>query len=207
MKKLILCGIMITLCSLVPKLQAQPAVGVKAGVNLSNFWISESAQLESSMKTGFSSGIFLRCLLRDYVGLEADMMLRYQNSVMKDLTTGEESDCRFLDFEIPVYGMIQANIEQDMVFLGFGPFASVGLAGRFESAGNRTDPYKKSGTDSNAMLHRWNFGVGFIAGYELEMGLQFNINYRLGFRNVLDADSDKASMIPQLMELGVGYRF
>ena len=207
MKKLILCGIMIVLCSFIPKIKAQPAVGMKAGVNLSNFWLSESAQLENSMKPGFSSGFFFRFRLRDNVCLETDMMFRCQNSEMKDLTTGKTSDCRFLDFEIPVYCMIQADIEQNMMYLGFGPFASVGLISRFESGGSRTDPYKKKGPNGKAMMHRRNFGVGFIAGYELGLGLQFNINYQLGLINVLDADSDKATMIPQLMEFGIGYRF
>ena len=207
MKKLTLCVIMIVLCSLTQKIKAQSVVGMKAGVNLSDFWISESAQFGSTMKAGLSIGNFLRCQFRDNVGLEADMMFRYQTSKMKDLATGETSDYHFLGFEVPVYGMIQADIEQNMLYLGFGPFASAGLFSRLESGGRKTDPYKKNETDSDAMMHRWNFGVGFIVGYELGLGLQFNINYQLGFRNVLDTNSGNASMIPQLMELGIGYRF
>ena len=105
----------ITLCFLIPKLQAQSAVGMKAVVNLSDFWVSESAQLESSSKAGFSLGNFFRCQLREYVGLEIDMVFRYQNSQMKDLSTGRKSDCRFLGFEIPVYSMVQADIGQNML--------------------------------------------------------------------------------------------
>ena len=207
MKKLIFCLTMISFCPLIPKLQAQSAVGMKVGVNLSDFWVSESAQLESSSKAGFSLGNFFRCQLREYVGLEIDMMFRYQNSEMKDLVTGKTSDCYFLSFEIPVYSMLQAYIKQNMVYLGGGLFTSYGIISRFESGGSRIDPYKKYDTNSKTMLHRWNFGVGFIVGYELEIGLQFNINYHLGFRNVLDANSDRGAMIPKLMELGIGYRF
>ena len=165
MKKLILCVMTIMLCSLIQKLQAQSAVGMKSGVNLSDFWVSESAQLESSSKAGFSSGTFFRFQLREYVGLEVDMIFRYQNSQMKDLATGKKSDCHFLGFEIPVYSMVQADIGQNMLYVGFGPFASVGLISRFETEGSRIDPYKKYDTNSKAMLHRWNFGVAFIIGY------------------------------------------
>ena len=97
--------------------------------------------------------------------------------------------------------------ENNVMFgLRDGLFTSFGIISRFKSEKLRLDPYKKSTTNNKAILYRWNYGVGLILGYELASGLQFNLNYQLGFRNVID-DSDRGSMITRLMELGIGYRF
>ena len=195
------------LYSFMPKLQAQLDVGMKAGVNLSDFWVSESVKLESSMKTGFSFGNFFRYQYRDSRGVEADILFRYQNSEMKDFYVGKTYDCHFLSVELPIYNMIQAEINQNMLFFGYGLFTSFGIISRFKSEKLWIDPYKKSTTNNKVILYRWNYGVGLILGYELASRLQFNLNYQLGFRNVIDDDSDRGSMITRLMELGIGYRF
>ncbi len=135
------------------------------------------------------------------------MMFHYQTSGIEDSNTGNKSDYHYVGMEMPVYGMMQAELESSMLYLGFGPFASVGLMSRYETDGHSIDPYKKSRASGRAMMHRWDFGIGFIFGYELGLGLQFNVNYHLGFRNMLNAGSDKTTMTPQMFGAGVGYRF
>lgn len=195
------------LCFFSSKTQAQSVVGVKAGVNVSNFWINQSSRLESSMKAGALLGYFYKYRIREGVAIEADMMFHYLASEIKDLNTGHKADYRYVGMEMPVYGIIQVELENSTVYLGFGPFASVGYLSRYEAGNRNIDPYKKNKISDKAMMRRWDFGVGFMVGYELGFGLQFSVNYQLGFRNMLSDGSDKTTMNLQMFGAGVGYRF
>ena len=176
-------------------------------MNFSGFVTSRSANINNSMKAGGSAGIFYKNPWRENRAVQADLMFRYRTSGIKNMTTGETAGYSYFGIELPVYALLQANIEERKLFFGMGPFASFGLSSRYKSENRTVDPYKKDLTNGKTMMYRWNFGAGSIIGYELECNLQINVNFQLGFRNLFDAGSEKVEMFSFLVSLGMGYRF
>ena len=195
------------LCLLAPRANAQSSVGVKADANLSRFFINEAAHLSSSKKAGGSAGYFYQYKWRESKAVQADMMLRYRTSKIENHNIGETADYSYWGVELPVYSLLQAEIDEQKLFMGIGPFASFGMYSRFVSDSQNLNPYHQNQSGNKSIMHRWDFGMGFIVGYELKNHLQFNFNFQMGFRNLVDEGFEGVDMISQLVGLGVGYSF
>ena len=198
--------VILTFCMFTFHTKGQSSAGVKADVNLSNFWINQSTHLKNSMKTGGSAGFFYKFTLHNRA-LETDLMFRYLSSEFKNRATGETADYRYFGIELPVYLMLQAEIDSQILYVGMGPFASFGFSSYYQSALRRIELYREDPISGKATMQRWDYGVGFIFGYELKCRLQFNFNYHLGFRNMMGGGFENVNMVSQLNSLGVGYRF
>jgi len=159
------------------------------------------------MKVGSSAGFFYKYAFLENRAVEADMMFHFRTSKMKNKTTGETSDYRYYGIELPLYALIQADIDNRKLYFGLGPLVSFGLFSHNETETRRINLYKKDIVSGRTAVRRWDFGVGIIIGYETKCNLQININYQLGFRNLLDTNLEKVEMFTQLVSLGVGYRF
>jgi len=199
--------VILTFCMFSFHTKGQSSAGVKADVNLSNFWITQSTHVKSSMKAGGSAGFFYKYKWRENKAVQTDMMFRFRRSEFYNQNTGEMADYRYFGIEIPVYSMLQAEIDNQILYLGIGPFASFGLFSRYESAQRCIDLYQKDPISDKELMYRWDCGVGLFIGYELRCRLQFNFNYHLGVRNVFSNGFENVTMISQLNCLGVGYRF
>jgi hypothetical protein len=206
MKKLYLFVLM-TFCMFIFHAKGQSSVGVKADVNLSSFWINQSTNLISSMKAGCSAGFFYKYAYRENAAVQADMMFRYRSSEIKNQITGETGDFSYFGIELPVYALRQAEIDNQILYFGIGAFASFGMFCRNKTADRSINPYKKDQIGDKSILHRWDFGVGFIIGYEMKCRLQINFNYQMGVRNLVDDGFENVNMISALGSLGVGHRF
>ena len=198
---------MMFFCLLALHAKGQPSVGVKADVNLSNFWINQSTHVKSGMKAGGSAGLFCKYKWREYRVLQMDMMFRYRTSEVKNQSIGETADYRYFGIELPLYSMLQAEFDNQIIYVGLGPFASVGLCSHSHSNDRCINHYRKDPANNKSPVRRFDFGVGFMIGYELKYRMQFNFNYQLGFRNMLGDVFENVDMISQMFSLGVGYRF
>ena len=159
------------------------------------------------MKAGGSAGFFYQYKWRESKALQADLMFRYRTSEIEKQTTGETAGYRYFGVELPLYSMLQAEIDDQRLYFGMGPFASFGMYSRFFSDNRNINLYKKDQSGDKSITHRWDFGVGFIIGFEMKYRLQFNFNYQMGVRNLVDEGFEGMDMISQLVSFGVGYRF
>ncbi len=92
--------VLIILCTIFSfRLNGQPEVGSKAGVNLSRFVVNESTNVKSSINVGASLGNFYKYTLHEYKAVEVDMMFHYQTSEIENLTTGKMLDYRYIGME------------------------------------------------------------------------------------------------------------
>jgi len=159
------------------------------------------------MKVGGSAGFFYKYAHTENRAIQTDIMFRYLTSEFKNQSTGETADYRYFGIELPVYLMLQAEIDNQTLYLGMGPFTSFGISSYYKSTFRSIELYEEDPISGKATMNRWDYGVGFIIGYELKCRLQFNFNYHLGFRNMVGGGFEDMDMISQLVGLGVGYRF
>jgi hypothetical protein len=195
--------VLLTFCMIVFHAKGQSSVGVKADMNISGLLTSPAANLKSSMKAGGSAGFFYKYTRFENRAIQADMALNYHTSEIFNRDTGETADYRYLGIEIPLYLIIQADMEEGLFYLGVGPYLSFGLYSHFKSDIRSINLYDKEKSN----IHRLDFGPGLIIGYEMKCNLQFNFNYQLGLRNMVGDGFENVDLISQLVGLVVGYRF
>ncbi len=170
--------------------------GIKAEANGSGFFISDIPGTKSNLGTGGTFGAFAKLDLAKHFALQAELLFNYQES--KLTIAGSKNDFRYLGLEIPVYAMGQwYTASGNRFYVGIGPYAGYGLQAKFTDAG--TDLY------GNDTLQPWDFGGKAIAGFEFANGIQINAGYRVGLYNSSKQGAGK--MLPQVMSLGIGYRF
>ncbi len=174
--------------------------GIKAEANLSNFILTDMDNMKSKMGIGASLGGFAKFDLTENFAIQPELLFHFQTSKMENKITGNDRDYQYFGMEIPVYAMGQwKNSSDGRFYAGVGPYVGVGFDAR------NTDPTYKLYKENE--LQAWDFGFGAQVGYEFANGIQINAGYKIGVIDALDAGKDDATMLPQRISLGVGFRF
>ena len=200
--------VMITVCLMLgiglTQMSAQNfSFGVKADANVSNFILSDLESMKSKLGFGASLGGFAKIDLAQNFAIQPELLFHFKSSTSE--IGNNENDFRYWGAEIPVYALGQWNCGNCKFLAGVGPYIALGLSAKYDN--NDFDLYEKIGNSDESMLRRFDFGFGATLGYEFSNGIQINAGYKLGVLNAMDAGRDDASMLPQTISLGVGYRF
>ena len=177
--------------------------GVKAEANASNFILSDLEPMESKLGFGASMGGFAKFDLGQHFAIQPELLFHFKSSTSE--AGNIENDFRYWGAEIPVYALGQWNCGNGRVYAGIGPYAALGFSAKYDN--NDFDLYEEIGSTDKSTLRRFDFGFGATFGYEFNNGIQINAGYKIGVLNAMDTGSDDASMLPQAISLGVGYRF
>lgn len=176
--------------------------GLKLEGNGTNFQLSDMPNAKSKIGFGGTFGGFVKIDLAKNFAIQEDILFSYSSS--KFTQNGVEDTFEYFGVEVPIYFMGQWTIPLGgRLYAGIGPYFGIGFQAKLKDAD--IDLYKKyDGNDP--FMKRINFGGAALIGYELPNGLQFNASYKIGV-NALDAGKDDSKMMPQMVSLGVGYRF
>ena len=201
-KTMIFClSILMTAGFVKTNAQTHLSYGVKTGMNLSNFILTDLDSQTSSMKAGASLGGFMKIDLHPNFAIQPEMSFFYKTSKME---VGKlEDDFRQWGMQIPVYAVGQMPTANGKAYFGVGPYLGIGFDARYKDADK--DLYEK--VNDVAAMNRWDVGLGAMLGYEFKNGIQINAGYQFGFVNQLDALKDAAKMRTQAVNIGIGYRF
>jgi hypothetical protein len=99
------------------------------------------------------------------------------------------------------------NLGKGKGFLGIGPYLEFGIDARYKADGTDDLNLYKEYNGSKSAMQRWDFGAGAMLGYEFSCRLQISATYKIGFIDALNAGKDNATLLPQAVSLGLGYRF
>lgn len=183
-----------------PMMAQSASVEVEAGLNLSSM-----SELDS--KIGFHAGV--------RVGKELPTLFNgaYINGAALLTLKGAEKDFGdILDvefnayyLEIPVhFGYKYAFNENVSAFGEFGPYFSFGLFGKAK-AKSMGDEAKVDTFSDDGGVKRFDFGLGFRLGIELNNRVPISVGYDFGLINVAkDADE---SVKNSNLTLSIGYKF
>jgi hypothetical protein len=200
--------------------------GVKAGINLASFRMSSEAR--SQIK---EAGGKTRPLVSFHIGGYVDFPVSNTFSVQGGLTLSGKGDKeRYLyddDFAYPgssggeafdiqkvMYLEIPVNAiyKTGRFYMGAGPYVGYALSGKWiEKGTNNTDDadsYYDSGNIAfGEYFKRTDFGINFLAGYQLKNKINLGIGYGLGLSNNSNDDDYNWSPKNRVFSLSVGYSF
>ena len=181
------------------------SLGIKVNVGPSNFVIRDMPDCRSNMGPNLSAGGFLKFEVNNFA-LQYELLLRYKRSEMEDTVMRTKTDYKYWGVELPVYAMGQIHTKAGTIFIGAGPYVSFGFDAVQDP--ENTDLYRKDRTTGKAVMHRWDFGLGTMLGFELKNGISINAGcYQGGLVNVLSAERRSRSMKTQTVNFGIGYKF
>jgi len=203
MKKLMIAVSLILGIGLTQVSAQNVSFGIKADANVSNFILSDLEPMKSKIGMGASLGVFTKFDLGQNFAIQPELLLHFKSSTFE--IGNSEDDFRYWGAEIPVYALGQWKCGSGRMYAGIGPYAALGFSAKYDN--NDFDLYEKIGSTDESMLRRFDFGFGATFGYEFGNGIQINAGYKIGVLNAMDAGRDNASMLPQTISLGLGYRF
>ncbi len=118
---------------------------------------------------------------------------------------------RIFYLEAPVDLIYQQHKGKKGFFFGGGPFAGLGLGGGLNlHPAKRSQPQDLFLLKKGAPYKAGNFGYEGIAGYKLESGFEFNINYDQGITNITTAKTNPNGdrvLNTRMVEFTLGYFF
>ncbi|WP_207422694.1 porin family protein [Desertivirga brevis] len=200
MKKLFFTAMMLVAGS---SLFAQTKFGLKAGVNFANQeWSAEGMSLSPTSNTSFHFFGFADLGVSERISIQPGLGISGKGFKVKG-DEGGTANAMYL--EIPVNAVAKFPTGSfGHLFLGAGPYAAVGIAGKAKADGEEADFF---GDDSG--YKRGDFGLNFLGGIELNNGLLFNVNYGLGLADIAKSEEDLEGLKikNRVFSISVGFAF
>lgn len=203
MKKLLLSAA-ILFGSLGAFAQGGLGYGLRAGVNIPKYSTNFS---DTKSNTGFFVTGYLDAPVSPYFSIQPGLSLQNKGTKWaadpaNDNGEGKES---IMSLDIPVNAVAKFPTGgSGNFFIGAGPYVGFGLSGKYkgEDANGKFENDIEFGSGEGKDLKRTDFGVNFLAGYQLTNGFQINAGYGLGLTNLAP---NSGSIKNRVWSVGIGF--
>lgn len=199
MKKLLLSAA-ILFGSLGAFAQGGLGYGLRAGVNIPKY---STGFDETKTNTGFFVTGYLDAPISPYFSIQPGLSLQNKGTKWKPTDTRGEEKESIMTLDIPVNAVAKFPAGTGNFFLGAGPYVGFGLSGKFKGDDEQGKFENDIEFGSDKDLKRTDFGINFLAGYQLSNGFQINAGYGLGLTNL--APTDRGSIKNRVWSVGIGF--
>ncbi|PKV51224.1 outer membrane protein with beta-barrel domain [Aquimarina sp. MAR_2010_214] len=174
--------------------------GAKAGLNIAN--IAGDAVNGISSRTGFHLGAVVEIPISEKFAFQPEVLYSAQGYTMDETVFGIriEGTTKLDYINIPLiakYYVVKGLSIQAGPQVGF----LVSAKGEVKTAGIEREE------DIDDFYKSVDLGLGFGAGYQLDMGLFFDARYNLGLSDINDVDGDDDKNQNAVIQFSVGYKF
>lgn len=182
--------------------------GVLGGVNFQNINGTNEFdnKLENDLLPGFHAGVNVLIPIAPEIHFQPGILFS-----TKGAKPGSNEERRISYIEVPLNLLYRGQLGENFVLLGFGPYAALAAGGKYTLAGIENDLRftNEIGLWDPRALRRFDAGANIFAGYELAMGVFFQLNAQLGLLKINPEISlpDSRSWKNTGFGLSVGYRF
>lgn len=199
MKKIILMSIGLLIACTMTYGQAQVALGLKGGLNLSKFDISQGAS-NIDNRTGFHGGAFALFKLTK-IGIQPEILFSKQGSNYKINTTNYEANFDYINVPIMLKLYLAAGLN-----LQLGP--QFGFLSTSELV-NTVTGVKDPQSAKNLFNKKSDVAVSIGAGWDLPFGLTLDARYNIGLADVQlkpTLSADAINFKSKVIQISLGYK-
>lgn len=188
--------------------------GVKAGIAFPNMSISASGTSVSfDSKTSFYVGGIVDFAVSDIISIQPGLTYiskgtKFNGDILDfedSSTSAESATLNFNYLELPVN--VVANFQvgnAGKVFVGAGPYFAYALSANAKYGSEK----EKLNFSENEEFKRGEFGLNFLAGYQLNNGFNIHAGYGLGLSSIVkEPEAMDISFKNKVFSVGVGYSF
>jgi len=211
-------------------LQAQVDFGIVAGPNFANMVgkDSDGDKVTNGLLIGFHAGVKANLYLAPDFYFQTGLLFSQKGSknnggLVPTKAAGDDyfTTTRISYLELPLHLLFRPEFGKGRILVGFGPYVAYGISGKqtLELGGNSYDQKVNFKNEigleeywdmDNAYFRGFDAGADIFAGYEMNMGLYFQLNAQLGLLNmVTDVTEWDAESVLRNTGFGVsvGYNF
>jgi hypothetical protein len=203
MKKILFAALLVVSVNAV---MAQTKFGVKMGPNWANWTVKEDGQRDDEFKSrfGFHAGFVADIGISSNFSFQPQLLYVNKGSAIDH---GDHTDNAVMNsIDIPLNFLYKAPSSGGTFFVGGGPNLGFNLSGTMKSDEHENEKIE-IGSDVG-QLKGFDFGLNFLAGYELKNGLFFSANYTPGLTNLANVPSGvDYTARSNYFGLSVGYFF
>ena len=201
----------------------QGGIYIKGGVNFSNIsTANDGSYRDGNMLTTFNVGVLKDFALTNNFSIQPGLVLNGKGAkvthyygVGSETPVSESLKMNPLYLELPVNFVVKLPVTTGTnFFVGAGPYGALGIGGKYKAtatvagASGETTRNIKYGSDNEADLRRFDYGVNALAGLEIDR-VMLNVNYGLGLSKIVpntdDFRNDKNKY--RVLSVNVGFRF
>lgn len=213
MKKILLLLTLAAGLNLAANAQDKPvSFGIKAGVAFPNLTFSAmgtSVSLDS--KTTFYVGGIADIKVSNMFSVQPGLTFMSKGTKSGDAFFGEEGSdlsgsINISYLELPVNLVANFDAGSGKFFVGAGPYAAYALSGNGKAGDTKEDmPFGSN----DGEFKRFDFGLNFLAGYQLTNGLNFHAGYGLGLGKIVNDENSGVNLATKnkVFSVGVGFNF
>ncbi len=185
--------------------------GIKAGVNFGSFGYDSDTKkaieedgTEIKSLTSFHIGGYADYAFSDAFSLQAGLTLNGKGGKETWSEDGDswESKTNIMYLEIPVNAVYKTG----GFYVGAGPYFGFALSGKVTET-DEEDVDLKFGSGDDDHLKGTDFGVNFLAGYQLKNNINIGVGYGLGLSNLVPKQVANESVKNRVFSVSVGYSF
>lgn len=171
-------------------------LGIKGGFNSTNITNSKEVVDNSKALSGFNAGVVAVIPMSSTFSLRTGLDIQSKGFRSKTALGETKYNPMYLELPVNVAVMLPFN-EKIKGYVGAGPYAAVGIAGKYQDAGTGykstkisfgNDKPGNSGTSNSGQFKRFDAGVNAIAGVDFgRVGI--HAQYGFGFVNTHPGES------------------
>jgi hypothetical protein len=190
----------------------KPRFGLKGGLNLPKYkYVNDNNNTsdETETTTNFHLTGYADAPIGGVFSIQPGISLQGKGAKYFDNGTTQVED-NVLAIEIPVNILANLAAGPGKLFIGGGPYAGFNVsAQRKFISGNTNSTDLSIGNNSGDALKALDFGVNFLAGYQLSTGLNFSAGYGLGLTNLRPTSTSNTNVEQnnRVLSFSVGFAF
>lgn len=177
--------------------------GIKAGVNLPNYHFDKSS-IDTKSSTNFHITGYLDAPVASNFYIQPGISLQGKGAKIDFGNAGTITQ-NTMWIEVPVNAVLKFPTgEAGNFFVGAGPYAAFGISGKnkYSSGYGEAESDFKFGKDETQK--GTDFGVNFLAGYQLSSGLTLGAGYGLGLSDIAP-DGFNTKQNNRVLSFSVGF--
>ena len=188
-------------------------VGFTAGVAMSNYKITaDNFSYKGDTKAGLTVGVLVDIPLSDHFSVQPALNFiqkGFKNT--EDLGNGvtEKAKSTINLIEVPINFLYNSNGQGGNFFAGAGPSLGFAMSGNSRVTYSDNTPEEKSdlkfGNTEDDDLKGLDLGANLVAGYALQSGLLFSVNYNFGLSNLVPKPVDNEKMKSHYIGVKIGW--
>ncbi|PRY52378.1 outer membrane protein with beta-barrel domain [Arcticibacter pallidicorallinus] len=202
--------------------QSLPPVkyGLKVGVNLPKLHVNNSngEDFESESATNFSITGYADVPVANGLSVQPGISLQGKGGKQTwggSNVNGERKDnTMYAEIPVNLVGKIPLGTTGTNFYLGAGPYAAFAISGERKQSGSffgaegETKRDLEFGSDNGDDYKGTDFGVNFLAGFQLNSGFNIGAGYGLGLSDLRpNGDGDNGKTTNRVLSFSVGYAF
>jgi Outer membrane protein beta-barrel domain len=205
--KIVLCFGLMTLMFSAASAQKSIEFGIQAGAVLSSYKMTqENVSVSSDSRIGFNGGVFAAYHFTPNISFRPELNYTMLGGNLTQGGYTMKSTYSYLRLPLNVIYHMQ---EEQGLFVGAGPTLAYGLSGKntASSGGQEESSDIHFGSGTNDDLKPFEVGLNFLAGYRLQQGIIFTLNYNFGLNNIANSQdpSSSGTFHNRFFGLTVGY--